>query len=122
MELKKYFFAASMLVFTILIPIVSAQQEVNEIQFLGIKLEEGIGFIVFIISLILFFLTFIAYRRDGRIRFLFVSIAFFLFAVKSFLDSLELFMEEIAIFGPISVILELFVILFFFFGVIKKEG
>ena len=122
MELKKYFFVASMLVLTILIPIVIAQQEVNEIQFSGIQLEEGIGFIVFIISLILFFLTFIAYRRDGRIRFLFVSIAFFLFAVKSFLDSLELFMEEIAIFGPISVILELFVILFFFFGVIKKEG
>lgn len=111
-----------MLVFTILIPIVSAPQEGNEIRFLGFYLEEGIGFVVFIISLILFILTFIAYRRDGRVRFLFVSIAFFLFALKSFLDSLELFMEEIAIFGPISVILELFVILFFFFGVIKKEG
>ena len=122
MELKNLLFIVSIILVFAGVPIVTAQQGENEIQFLGINLEEGIGVIVSVISLILFTLTFIAYRRDGRKKFLFVSIAFFLFAVKSFLDSLELFMEEIAIFGPISVILELFVILFFFFGVIKKEG
>ena len=126
MELRNFSIVGVILILAIL-PIISAQQENeiqvgNEIQVSGFDLEEIIGLIAGIISLILFVLTFMAYKRDGRTRFLFVSVAFLLFSIKSFLDSSALFMQEIEIFGPIAVVLELFVILFFFFGVVKKEG
>ena len=120
--MNKNLFYISLFLLLIISPLVLAVDSEEILVFGGIDLEEVIGIIVGLISLVLFVLTFMAYNRDGRKRFLYVSLAFLLFAIKSFLDSFEIFGTEIEIFGPIAVILELLVILFFFFGVIKKEA
>jgi hypothetical protein len=103
--------------------LVSAQEDISEgdIEFLGIELELLISLITGIIALVLFFITFLAYQRDGRKRFLYVSLAFLIFAIKSFLIFLEVFIE-IEWIDPLAIFLELIVILLFFFGVVRKGG
>ena len=108
------------LTFLLLVFIPSVLAEEEDILVLGVELEELIGFVAGLIALILFFITFLAYARDGRRRYLYIAIAFFLFAVKNFLDSSALFFDEIEIFGPVAVALELVIILLFFYALIKK--
>jgi hypothetical protein len=112
--------ALSLLTILILPTILSQLGENEEIKALGFDLEELLSFVNGIIALILFLIAFIAYRVDGRKRILFVSIAFLLFSIKSFLDSSELFGTEIESLGAIAVILEFLVLMVFFFGVVKK--
>lgn len=88
----------------------------------GLEIEELLSFMNSIIALTLFIITFIAYRRDGRKRIFYVCLAFLIFAIKSFIDSLELFGLDIEVLGSIAVVLEFLVLLIFFFGVLKKEA
>ena len=100
---------------------VSGQElESEDIEFLGVELEELIIFITALLALALFVIAFVAYVRDGRSRLFYVMIGFLLFALKSFMLSLELFIDEIGLIEPLAVVLEFFALISFFYGVIKK--
>lgn len=103
----------------LLVPSVLAQEE-EEVQVFGLELEKVIMFVTALIATFLFVVSFLAYHRDGRKRFLFVSTAFLLFAIKNFLISSELFIEEIPFIDPIAVGLEFIALLSLFYGVLQK--
>lgn len=115
-----YLILLSILILSFLLPFSIAQSEDGNYLIKGLELEKLIALINAWISTFLFVLAFVAYRRLGRKRLLYVSIAFLLFAVKSFLISSELFFTEVEWFDPLSTILEFGVLLSFFYGVLKK--
>lgn len=86
----------------------------------GLEIEKLAGFINGILATVLFAITVVAFRRDRRTRLAFVSLAFALLAIRSFLVGYELFFPEIAGIDPITTILDFFVMLSFFYGVLKK--
>ena len=100
--------------------VVSAQMEDGDIGFYGLELEKLLAFINGFIALALFIFAFVAYQRTDRKRLLFVSLAFFLFSVKSFLVSSEMFIADISWIDPVATILEFAVLLSFFYGLLKK--
>ena len=108
------------LIFSQIISFVSAQEEDGDYEILGLELEKLIAMINGLLAIFLFTLAFIGYRRDGRKRLFYVSLAFLLFAIKSFLISSELYLPEVEWFDPLATILEFGVLLSFFFGVLKK--
>ena len=123
MEIKSIFalMLLAFIVFSQIMPMVNAQENQDgDIEILGLELEKLIAIINTLLSLFLFFVSFIAYKRDKRKRLFYVSLAFLLFAIKSFLVSSEIFLPEIGWFDPISTILEFAVLLSFFYGVLKK--
>jgi hypothetical protein len=103
---------------------VSAQEneegDDDDPEIYGLELEKVLMMITAWISIFLFVLTFMAYKRDGRKRLLYVALGFLLFAIKNFLISSELYLPEISWFDPTAVALEFVAILSFFFGVIKR--
>ena len=101
-------------------PIISAAEEDGDIELFGFELEILLSLVNSLLATILFIVAFTAFRRDGRKRLLYVSIAFFLFALKGILVSSELFIPEIDLIDPIVMILESAIILSFFFGVLRK--
>ena len=108
------------IILTFLPVIIAADIKEEDKMLLGFELDKLLSFVNGIIALLLFIITFISYKRDGRSRLLFISIAFLIFSIKSFLISSELFNFSIIWIDPVSIILELLVLLFFFYGVIKK--
>ena len=101
--------------------IISAQvDETPDFEFLGLELEKVIMFLTGLVALVLFTITFAAYRRDKRPKLFYISIAFLLFAVKSLMLSSELFIEQIECFEPIAIVLELLALISFFYGVFRK--
>jgi len=86
----------------------------------GFELEKLISLINFVLALTLSVFTFIAYKRSGRSRLLFVSLAFILLAVRSFLVGYELIGGEISFADPVTVSLDFIAMLSFFYGVLKK--
>jgi hypothetical protein len=110
----------SILLVSMSFPLITAQVVEEEIEIFGLELEKVLTLMNAWLSLFLFIVAFIAYRRDGRKRLFYVSLAFLLFAIKSFLISSELFIPEIPYIDPIAVILEFGVLLSFFYGVLKK--
>src|SRR3989344_543349 len=98
----------------------AAEDTTADIEFLGLELDKIIILLTAWLATFLFVVTFIAYKRDGRKRLLYVSLAFLLFAIKSFLVSSELFIPEIKWIEPISTVLEFAALLVFFYGVLKK--
>ena len=110
----------SILLILVFTPLAIAQEDEGDIKFIGIELELLLSLISAILSVILFIITFTAYKRDERKRLLFVSVAFLLFAIRGFIISSALFIPEIEWFDPLAVILEFAIILSFFFGVVKK--
>ena len=90
-----YIFLLILFVF-FFIPVINAQSiEDGDIMFQGLELEKILSFIIAILCTILFIITFLAYKRDGRKWLFFVSMAFLLFAIKRLLISSELFIAEI---------------------------
>jgi len=92
----------------------------EDLEFLGFDVEKLISFVNGVLALLLFLLTFLAYRRSNKQRLLYVSIAFLLFSVRSFLVATELFMDELPFIDPISVVLDFIILLTFFYGILKK--
>ncbi|MBS3081153.1 hypothetical protein J4221_06790 [Candidatus Pacearchaeota archaeon] len=119
--MKKIIYA--LIIFLVLItPVLIAQEDIGDIKVKGIELEKVLSFINGIIAFALFLITFIAYKRDGRKRLWFVSMAFFIFSLKSFLVSSELFITGLEFIDPISIVLDLIALLLFFYGILKKDG
>jgi hypothetical protein len=114
-------FLAVILVFILFSPLALAQEdEISKSpEILGVELELLLSAVNVLVASILFIITFLAFKRDGRQRLFYVSLAFLIFAVKSLLVSLELFVE-IGFIDPIAVFLEFLALLSFFIGVFKK--
>ncbi len=99
---------------------VLAQENLRDPEMEGFEVEKLISLINGISSLVLFTLTFVAYRRNKNSRLLFVSFAFALFAIRSLLVAYELFGNELPFVDPITVSLDFVTMLSFFFGILKK--
>jgi hypothetical protein len=100
--------------------VIAQEEDGGDIEILGFELEKILAMLNAWIALFLFIVAFIAYRRDGRQRLLFVSVAFLLFSIKSFMLASELFFPEVSWFDPVGKILEFGALLSFFFGVLRK--
>lgn len=87
--------------------------------FSGLDLESLIIIVSSILAVALFIISLLAYLRDRRIRLLFVTGAFFLFAVKGFLvvigDN-----SGVSWIDTGAPLLDFGVLLLFFLGLIKK--
>jgi hypothetical protein len=114
------YFLIGFLALTLVSSIVMAQETEEDIELFGLELEKLIFLVNGWIALFLAVIAFAAFRRDGRKRLMFVSLAFVLFAIKSFMFASELIFPEIAYIDPIAAVLEFFVILSFFYGVVQK--
>ncbi|MEK6926350.1 MAG: hypothetical protein AABW50_03670 [Nanoarchaeota archaeon] len=117
---KYLYFSIAILLLILNLPFLFAQEEKADFAVFGLELEKLISLINGILASILFIVSLTAYKRDGRKRLLFVSIAFALFAVRSFLLAYELIGESISILDPIATVIDFFVILSFFYGVFKN--
>jgi hypothetical protein len=107
---------------TLTFSLATAQEtDEDEVRLVGLELEKLLFMLNAWIALFLFVIVFSAYKRDGRKKLLFVSLAFLLFSIKSFLLSLELFiLEPPSFLDPLAVFLDFLVLLSFFYGVIRK--
>jgi hypothetical protein len=86
----------------------------------GIELDKVITLGSSFLATVLFVISFIAYRRDGRRRLLYVTLAFFLFSIKGFLITSELFIPEREWVDPVASFFDFAILLSFFFGILKK--
>lgn len=94
--------------------------DADDFAIFGVEAEKLFNLGSGVLSTILFALTLTAYLRTKKIRLLFVSIAFFLFAIKGYLGSSELFFGEWTWVDPIAAILNFAILLCFFQGIMKK--
>lgn len=108
------------IILMMLLPTVLAEDMDDDPEIFGLELEKLLNLGTGLLATLLAVVTFIAYRRTANKRLMFVSSAFVIFAVKGFLTSLELFMEEITWIDPMASALNFVIILLFFFGVMKK--
>ena len=97
--MKKNYLLISGMLFLILIlssTFVLAAQEIkdNESSDSGIGIDELVLIGSSLLAMGLFILTFIAYKRDGRKRLLYVATAFLLFFIKGILLSIDAFSPQ----------------------------
>ncbi len=99
-----------------------AQAETNDKSTInGFDITTIIVFLSSILAIALGVLSFIGYRRDGRIKILFVTFAFFIFAIKGILiigsDLLSLQQPSLDI---IANLLDFAILICFFVGMVLK--
>jgi hypothetical protein len=116
---------AILALFILLFSAIASAQEVSADSFddptiFGLEIEKLLNLGSGILALGLFFTTYAAYKRKKNSRFAFVCMAFFLFAVKGFLTSLDLIGLDLGWVDPVASLLNFAIILSFFFGVIRK--
>nr|QNT35672.1 hypothetical protein HAHEADPM_00006 [uncultured Methanosarcinales archaeon] len=104
----------------VLSPAALAYEEDDIIIYPGIEAEDLVTFCSSILASALFVVTIVAYKRDKRKRLLYVSIAFFLFAVKGFLSTAEMFFPQAGWTDLIASLLDFAILLSFFVGLLKK--
>jgi hypothetical protein len=93
----------------------------KDVLFHGTEVDNIITFISSILAIILFIFTFIAYKRTGRSKLIYVAIAFLLFAVKGFIQTSDMFITyNVDWISPVANIFDFAILLLFFFGIIKK--
>jgi len=97
-----------------------AQLEDDDPSVLGLEIEKLLNLGSGILATALFALTWLAYKKTGNKRLVYVSMAFLLFAAKGFLTSLELFSIEFSWIDPVASFLNFAILLAFFFGIVKK--
>ena len=108
-------------VFLFLFSTVVLAEETNEdLTLYNFEVEKLLSFGSGLLALFLSVLTWFAYRRSGNNRLSYVSLAFFLFAVKGFLIAHELFVSEWSFIDPAANILDFVILLAFFVGIVKK--
>jgi len=126
---NKYLLLGIALVFLVLsmnvLPVL-AQDPNNEdendedIEIYGLELEKLLSLFNGLLASVLFIITFVAYSRDQRKRLLYVSIAFLLFAFRSFIIASELFVGEVVLLDPLATVLDFVILLTFFYGLLRK--
>lgn len=111
----------TVLIFVLLSPLSTAAGSINyQDPDPGIELDKIITIGSSLLATALFLISFVAYRRDGRKRLLYVTSAFFLFAVKGFLSASDLFFPERDWVDPVASFFDFAILLCFFFGLLKK--
>lgn len=101
-------------------PALAEEDDEDDIYLFGLELEKLLSLFSGIMAAVLTGLAFLAYKRLGRKRLLFVCAAFGLYALKSFLLASELFIQEIPALEPITSALDFAILLCFFTGLLKK--
>jgi len=101
-------------------PSAFAYGEDDIIVYPGIEADDLVTFCSSILASVLFVITVIAYKRDKRKRLLYVSVAFFLFAVKGFLSTAEMFFPQAGWTDLIASLLDFAILSSFFVGLLKK--
>jgi len=76
--------------------------------------------LVFLLSLALFFIALIAYQKSSSKKFLFVALAFFLFAFKWSLKVTNLFIPGNLLTDPVENVFELFILGMLVVAIFKK--
>ena len=110
------------IIFLLIIGTVHALESGDSPNFIqGLDITDVITIAASILALILGTISFIGYRRDGRAKLLFTTLAFFTFALKGLLIiTSDMFFIQQAILDIIASLLDFLVLLFFFIGMIKK--
>ena len=99
----------------------SEQETHNDITVIyGLQLDSIILLATSILAVIIFIISVLAYLKDERVRYLFVSGAFFLITIKALILIYEEFADN-AWLEPVAHILELGVVLLFFLGLINIQ-
>ena len=111
-------FGVLLIVLFLFVPSVVAEDD--DIEVFGLELEKLLHFGSGLVAVLLYFVTLAAYKRHKRKRLLYVSVAFLFFAVKGFMMSHELFIEEQSWVDPFASFLNFAILLSFFAGVLKK--
>jgi hypothetical protein len=91
----------------------------EEILVFGVGLNSLLALAMNVLAGILFFISILAYQKDKRTRFLFVSGAFFLFTVEGFLFATAEFTGN-PWFASSALALNFGILLLFFAGLVKK--
>lgn len=86
----------------------------------GLEVEKLLNLGGALLSVALFALTAIAFRRTGRRKLAYVSAAFLLFALKGLMLASELLFGDLGWIDPVTSALDLAILLSFFVGVVKK--
>jgi hypothetical protein len=86
----------------------------------GVSIDTLISIATSILAVILFLISAIAYKKDKRKRLLFVTGAFFLFAVKGFLIVADEFSPQMGWPEPVVHLLDFGILILFFSGLAKK--
>jgi hypothetical protein len=86
----------------------------------GIGIDTLITIATSILAVILFLISAIAYKKDKRKRLIFVTGAFFLFAVKGFLITVDEFFPQKGWPEPVAHLLDFGILILFFSGLVKK--
>lgn len=86
----------------------------------GIGIDTLITIATSILAIILFVISAIAYKKDKRTRLLFVTGAFFLFAIKGFLIVADEFSPQTGWPEPVAHLLDFGILILFFSGLVKK--
>jgi hypothetical protein len=93
----------------------------DDIEVFGLELEKLLNLASGVLSAALMTLTIMAYQKTGNKRLLFVSAAFFLFAIKGFMTGSELFFGELpSVVDPVASFLDFAILLSFFAGILGK--
>ena len=123
MKLNSFFIFFTILIL-LQIPVLALAQESSDgpedLEVFGLELEKLLYLGSGILALLLSILTFLAYSRTKKDRLIYVSLAFLLFSIKSLLISTELFIPELPYVDPLSAFLDFFILLTFFYGVLKR--
>ena len=109
-----------LLFFTLIPSGLAEEHEQEDLEIYGIEVEKLLNLGSGIVAAVLFLLTLLAYKRTHNARLKYVSIAFFLFAVKSLLMGVEIFIGEVPGVDLITSSLDFAILLSFFFGIIKE--
>src|SRR3989344_5547873 len=97
---------------------VVAEDTGTDLTIYNLEVEKLLSFGSGLLALFLSLLTWFAYRRSDNNRLFYVSLAFFLFAVKGFLIAHELFVSEWSFIDPVANILDFVILLAFFVGIV----
>lgn len=87
----------------------------------GISIDTLITIATSILAVILFVISAIAYKKDKRTRLLFITGAFFLFAVKGFLIVADEFFPRTGWPEPVAHLLDFGILILFFSGLLKNR-
>ena len=102
------------------LPILVLSEESGDIFVGGFELEKLLNLGSGLLAIALFILTLSAYQKNRNKRFLYVSTAFLLFAVKGILISMEIFFGDWGWVDPVASVLDFAILLSFFFGILRK--
>jgi uncharacterized membrane protein YccC len=119
MNKKNIFFIVLLLLFVLSATTVVAEDD--DLEIFGLEVEKLLNVGSGILATVLCILTLVAYRRVNNRRYLFVAIAFLLFAVKAFLMGSELVFDEWEWIDPVIGILDFGILASFFAGILNRN-